>query len=706
MKITALLESSQDILLEQQMRRNRWLVESVTSDMTPLQRKVVEGIYRDLTPLIEASIDPAKVKELFGEVEKQAAASGGNRTALGKGVDTAKKANDVVNNVGKWLQNTAPVQNFDQKFEDLKKKATEKFPEISSKIGQMGQWAKENPGKTAAIIGVLTTIAALGTGPVGGAIAGQILRGSAELLKGEKLSTAVGKGIKTAAYGFIAGKTFELIGDALSGGINVVKDTLVPGAIRGNFTRIFDQVGGELGDRFASFEIKDLVGNPNDVNPIMALANDAANAWQAGDYQTAKTLWGQVQDGVEAMYTPEYLAQLASDQSTRELIAGGAKAVAGLADFMGATAQGAIAAGVGEKGKEGEQPQGEQGAAPPAKQESKLYQTRPLSEGQVYLLFDRVVMTNVRMINEGIVVTNRLNEGPMDFLKKAAGKAVSKISSFGKNLTSKVTADKLLSAWKKAGSPTDVGELNSFLSVQGLAPEVIKASFQTMNIKPPAAGSDAEPEQPGQDAGTATQDQAADQPEPPASDQSQGSTTRSDQPTKDKPEKGQEVEFDGKKYQWLGAQWAEVNPKTGKAGKVAEKGIVKTLNDLAGVGKSQDKPADAQSQPTGDQPARDAAGTTEKPAAPAGTIGLAQQGSDRGSATGSSTAPAGDQAAPSTAVSANDQAAPTAAKAAKAAPAAGKVDAISLAKMIKQLKPEVINAVKKLLTSREAQRAL
>jgi hypothetical protein len=520
MKITALLESPQNILLEQQMRRNRWLVESVTSDMTPLQRKVVEGIYKDLTPLIEASIDPAKVKELFGEVEKQAAAGGGNRTMLGKGVDAVKKADEVVNKVGKWLQNTAPVQNFDQKFEDLKKQASEKFPEISSKLGEMGKWAKENPGKTAAIIGVLTTIAALGAGPAGGAIAGQILRGSAELLKGEKLSTAIGKGVKTAAYGFIAGKTFELIGDALSGGIEIIKDTLIPGAVRGNFSQIFDQVGGPLGDRFAAFEVKDLIGKPNDVNPIIALANDAASAWDSGDYQTAKTLWGQVQDGVAAMYTPEYLAQLVSDERTRDLIDGGARAVAGLADFMGAAAQGAIASGVGEKGKEGAQPQGDQGteqgaAQPPAKQESRIYQTRPLSEGQVYLLFDRVVITNIRMINEGIVVTNRLNEGPMDFLKKAAGKAVSKLSSFGKNLTSKITADKLMSAWKKAGSPTEVGELNSLLTMQGVAPEVIKASFKSMNIKPPGKDSDAEADQSDQsNASTAdtSQDQSAEQP--------------------------------------------------------------------------------------------------------------------------------------------------------------------------------------------------
>lgn len=50
------------------------------------------------------------------------------------------------------------------------------------------------------------------------------------------------------------------------------------------------------------------------------------------------------------------------------------------------------------------------------------------------------------------------------------------------------------------------------------------------------------------------------------------------------PQKGQEVNLSGTTYRWLGAQWAEVNPATGKAGKVAEKGIVNALNQLANQG--------------------------------------------------------------------------------------------------------------------------
>lgn len=49
------------------------------------------------------------------------------------------------------------------------------------------------------------------------------------------------------------------------------------------------------------------------------------------------------------------------------------------------------------------------------------------------------------------------------------------------------------------------------------------------------------------------------------------------------PPKGKEVTFSGQKYRFQGQQWVEVNEKTGKQGKIAERGIVGELNKRAGV---------------------------------------------------------------------------------------------------------------------------
>jgi hypothetical protein len=215
-----------NILLEQHMKDSRKILAESVSGLDLEQRKIVEGVYNELKPLIEASLTSDQINQLFGEVEKAATASGSNRTllgkgkdAVGKGVDVAKQANELINKAGRWLQNTKPVQAFDQKFEDLKRKINTKFPDskVLDMISNMGIYAKNNPGKTAFIVGVLTAIAALAGGPIGGAIAGQVLRGSVELLKGEKLSTAIGKGVKTAVLGFLTGAIADKLGSWLSG---------------------------------------------------------------------------------------------------------------------------------------------------------------------------------------------------------------------------------------------------------------------------------------------------------------------------------------------------------------------------------------------------------------------------------------------------------------------------------------------------------
>ena len=452
MKLSTL--SDPILLLEQHMTLSGSILRESCSGLTIEQRTVVEGIYTELRPLIEASLTAQQIQSLFGEIEKTATAGGGNRTLIGKGVDVARAADETVNKIGRWLQDTTPVKNFDQKFENLKNAINKKFPDskILDAISEMGMWAERNPGKTAAIVGVLTAIAGLAGGPIGGAIAGQILRGSVELLKGEKLSTAIGKGIKTAAYGFIAGKTFELIGDALSSGAQLVKDTMFPGAVRLNMTQIFNEVGGEMGSRYAAFEVKGLIIKPEDAADVKTLFNDAASAWKAGDYDQSAKVWSALNDYIEGtLKSPEYVAQIAADADKRQIITQAASAAQQVFKFLGAAAQGAVAAG------------GVKGSLDKGKKESYYLQTRPLSEGQVYLLFKRI------------------DEGAMDWIKTKAG-----------NLANKITVDKLNTAWNNAGNPTDADDLYNVLTGAGNVPDdIVAQAYKSMKI--PYTGAPGEP---------------------------------------------------------------------------------------------------------------------------------------------------------------------------------------------------------------------
>lgn len=247
------------------------LLESVNQGLTPDQKKIVEGIVNEFRPLYEATLTPQQIANVFGTVEKS-----GGRTAVGKGVDVAKKANEIINNIGRWIQDTTPVKAFDQKFENLKTKVGQKFPKLEKQLSGLGSWAKANPGKTAAVIGILTALGAIAGGPAGGAIAGQVLRGATELLKGEKLSTAVGKGLKTAAVGYALGKLIDIGKEVVAG-------------IGGETVTASKYTFDEIGKGMSSINVSD----GKAVGDVM-LYNKIYNPGDAGYADAVKTLMKDV----------------------------------------------------------------------------------------------------------------------------------------------------------------------------------------------------------------------------------------------------------------------------------------------------------------------------------------------------------------------------------------------------------------------------
>lgn len=146
---------------------------------------------------------------------------GGKALTLSK--DAAIAVDKKLNDLGKLVQQTEPVQNLDAKVSKLQgdiRKKLEQGPvgkEIMGMVDKYAQFAKDNPMKSAIIIGALTSVAAIAGGPLGGAAAGYLLRGTNGLIKGEKLSTVVGQGAKFAAIGAVVGA----IADAFEGNIDI-----------------------------------------------------------------------------------------------------------------------------------------------------------------------------------------------------------------------------------------------------------------------------------------------------------------------------------------------------------------------------------------------------------------------------------------------------------------------------------------------------
>ena len=61
------------------------------------------------------------------------------------------------------------------------------------------------------------------------------------------------------------------------------------------------------------------------------------------------------------------------------------------------------------------------------------------------------------------------------------------LSSFGRQLTTKVTTEKLNKAWKAAGSPTDSDKIFALIIKQGVPDTVVRQVYTDLNIAPPAA---------------------------------------------------------------------------------------------------------------------------------------------------------------------------------------------------------------------------
>jgi hypothetical protein len=482
-------------------RKSNTLVESVCRDLTREQRRIVEGMVRDLRPLFETTLTTDQIQQIFQQAqEKQAAQGGAGRTAIGRAVDTTKAVgsavgtaagavNRAIDKLGGYLQTTAPVQYFDQKFEDLKQKISAKLGADSKTmavIDQLGQYARANPGKTAFVIGALTAVAAFSTGPAGGAVAGQVLRGAVELLKGEKLSTAVGKGAKSAALGALAGAGAKELGSMLSGTVQAVADQLHPGVDR--LILSWRNLGGTV----AKFDVH---GLPQDIKPIQTAWRQAWAAYKIGDINGAVNYLLQADQLVDKISTPEYISKLSTEIQDQKNWQAGANAFKKVVDGAVAAAQGAVTATTAKTPAAPAQP-----AAPAA-----ATVAAPAAAPAPQVKEDYTRLTNKEIREIFAIAGGQLTEGPTwDKIKSAGSKLAQQITN------KQVSAKTLLKNWEKRGKPDDSGMVADILQQGNVTDDVIQDIYSAMGIEikttasaTPAPSSTSSPS-PSQSANTTT----------------------------------------------------------------------------------------------------------------------------------------------------------------------------------------------------------
>jgi hypothetical protein len=378
----------------------------------------------------EAALTPDQIQSLFAEIEKGATAGGNNRTMLGKGKDAAEAVNKAWEDLKTKVQDSGPIKAVDQKYDDVVAKIEKGLggPDnaVSKIIMGYRKFAKEHPVAQGIIYAALIAAAGISGAGLGGAAVLGLLKMTDKLLQGEKFSSAAYSGAKTGAMAYGASK----IGDIIKGKSDAAPTASTPGA----------QDAADAGG--TAYKI--MKNAENSARDRIMGAIEAGNI-DPGDTMKMRELAEKVVDQVGGSLSPTS-HKIAVERAVMSTLKS-------IADINGGTMT-----SVGGK---------------MVTQSIERSGTR-LSEGQVYMVINRVC-------------AQQLDEGVWDSIKGAAGKAVDWARTKGKNLTTTITADKLNSAWQKAGAPTDSEELKQFLTAQGVEAGIIDSVYKTLKISSDAA---------------------------------------------------------------------------------------------------------------------------------------------------------------------------------------------------------------------------
>jgi len=597
---TILNEGWQDLTESQRLYLGRW-----EKELWPLLEEYVK--------VAEATLTVDQIQDIFKGAEAQANADGDNRNLLGKAgagaaavaklpVDIAKKVDAKINELGKMAQNAGPVKNMDAKFEELKKKIGDSDSKISAGIKKVSDWAKENPGKASVAVGILTAVAAFAGGPMGGAAAGLILRSTKELLQGEKLSGAIGKSIKTAAYGAIAGWALEGIGDWLEGmRYDAVPYDKAPGltSFKVGFEKELSFPGFSSVKELGSMAIPET--KVEEFTALLDTLKDATAATGTTEDPAALEAFNKLWNFGKSFDTKQFIDDMNLTNEIAQNVAASNDAflqnLTAANSIIAAAAQGSMQTVDGKSkselevgGKPVEPEQGELdlqggGNAKPAESldmedrfEQFLAEADP-AQGELPLDNPNSLGAKAK---RGL---GNLAKGALGAVKGAAGK----VKAGAKELGSVVTAKKLNKAWKAAGEPMDSASIMNILGDAGLSNDQIATIGQTakVDLKPgaskeePKADATAEPKADATADAGATDAPAGDTPAgdaPAGDDKVSYPTGTPDDPVKatggdypDEPDaapagtapkavaKGDTMKAkDGKEYKWMGALWVDV----------------------------------------------------------------------------------------------------------------------------------------------------
>jgi len=490
--------------------------------------------------LLEAQLTADQVQQIFAAAEKEQTATGGNSTILGKIVEKIVP-DSMLQKLSDNLPEPDPNAANDPQFQQKATQAVNALPVDAQTKGGLMQIVKNavtNPavqpivlslvgsviGGLMSKVGPVIAVTFPGGGTVAAGVTGAIVAGAvavaAAKIQGKSWKDAFKGAIKPALAGAAGAVVGKLAGDFISSmGSGDAKAAAAPAAGDGDIQkglaadqamqdRMLNKFPPDQGYTFGasgkSIEVYDANGTKVFTSDIPLKTMDAqtfADLTSQGKMATPGISSGSVSSdpmaGVTSTPAAPVAAAPATNTTTTTMVANEPvvagqplsqqqMAVVDMSKSMGNTPSPEVQAAYdlakqSAPSQSTEVPLADQPNQGRLKlqqmrqglKQSREYTGHPLSEGQVYMIFNRVVTRNDRLLAEGW-----LAEGPMDWIKKTA-----------KNLTTKVTADKLNKAWQAAGSPLDSEELSKILGDAGVNADVVKKVYTDLKI-----GAEAQPQ--------------------------------------------------------------------------------------------------------------------------------------------------------------------------------------------------------------------
>lgn len=461
----------------------------------------------------EANLTPDQIQQLFTSVEQGATAAGGNRTMIGQGKDAAEAIKKAYDDLVSKVQNSAPVKGADAMYDTAVAKIEAGLGGPDNAVNQVIQkyraFAKEHPIAQGLIYSILIAAAGISGVGLGGAAVLGLLKMTDKLLQGEKFSTAVGKGLATGATAYAAGQIGQAMkgGDTAAGNIGAQPTGASAAADRADAVRFgldpnashdsIEHARGILEPKFpgsgfgnSSGTLSGITGQQMVDNPAykdalsqhIARYGNSPQAMSAGKSiaraaaKAAEVAQGGIGAAASDVASKSAYDTIASRIANGDINPGDFGKMRELAQTMVAdsglsgtsaeiAAEKAVTMAMGNAARAA-------GGQAVSVAGNLVKESIALSENQIATLFTLIQIKN-----------RQFNEGMWDNIKNKA-------ATVGKNLTTKVTADKLNSAWKKAGSPTDSEQVSQVIQGAGVDPAVVSKSFTDMGIAAPAAKTD------------------------------------------------------------------------------------------------------------------------------------------------------------------------------------------------------------------------